>query len=150
MKVKIIAVGNLKDKFNKLGEEEYAKRIKRFANFEIVEIKEQNNCSIGETLKREGEDIKKHLEGAVVVLDIDGKNISSTELAEKMNSLTMTQSTISFVIGGSNGVLDEIKQNANFRLSFSKMTFPHGLFRVMLLEQIYRSFAIRGNLPYHK
>ncbi len=156
MKIKIIAVGKLKDDFNMSGVKEYAKRLSRFADIEIKEIAEENfvktpNPKEIEIIKeKEGERVEKELQGKVVALDIDGKQISSTELSEKISAFFLESSVISFVIGGSYGLSDKIKKRADFRLSFSKMTFPHGLFRTMLVEQIYRAFTIKEKMPYHK
>ena len=96
--------------------------------------------------------IEKHINNQdyVIALDIDGNNISSTELATKINGTFNHYGTISFIIGSSYGLHEDIKKRANYRLSFSKMTFPHGLFRAILLEQIYRSFKIINNESYHK
>lgn len=156
MKIKVIAVGKLKDDFNTLGVKEYAKRLSRFCEVEIKEVSEENfvktpNAKEIEIIKeKEGERIEKELVGKVIVLDIEGKQLSSTELSEKLSSMFLEASTVSFVIGGSYGLSDRIKKRADMRLSFSKMTFPHGLFRTMLLEQIYRAFTIKENMPYHK
>ncbi|MEG1520187.1 MAG: 23S rRNA (pseudouridine(1915)-N(3))-methyltransferase RlmH [Clostridia bacterium] len=156
MKIKVVAVGNLKDKFNQLGAEEYIKRLKRFCTFEMKEVteenfvKEPNESEIKEILKREGTKISKEIEGALVVLDIDGEKLSSPQLSKKIDDIFLSASTITFVVGGSYGLDGEIKKLARLRLSFSDMTFPHGLFRVMLLEQIYRAMSIKANLPYHK
>lgn len=156
MKIKVIAVGKLKDDFNTLGVKEYAKRLSRFCEVEIKEVSEENfvktpNAKEIEIIKeKEGERIEKELLGKVIVLDIEGKQLSSTELSEQLSSMFFEANTVSFVIGGSYGLSDRIKKRADMRLSFSKMTFPHGLFRTMLLEQIYRAFTIKENMPYHK
>lgn len=156
MKVKVVAVGKLKDEFNALGVKEYAKRLTRFCEVEIKEVAEENfvktpNKREIEIIKeKEGERIEKELIGKVVALDIDGKQLSSEELSEKISGYFLEKNTITFVIGGSYGLSDKIKSRADLKLSFSKMTFPHGLFRTMLLEQIYRAFTIKEGMPYHK
>lgn len=156
MKIKIVAVGKLKDDFNSLGVSEYMKRIKRFCDVEIKEVQEENfvkmpnNAEIEKIKKLEGDNIEKELTGAVIVLDIQGKQFDSVNLSKEIDKLFLDNSSLTFVIGGSYGIDDTIKNKAKLRLSFSNLTFPHGLFRVMLLEQIYRSFAIRENTPYHK
>ena len=156
MKVKVVAVGKLKDEFNALGVKEYAKRLTRFCEVEIKEVAEENfvktpNKKETEIIKeKEGERIEKELIGKVVALDIDGKQFSSEELSEKLSNYFLEKNAITFVIGGSYGLSDKIKSRADLKLSFSKMTFPHGLFRTMLLEQIYRAFTIKEGMPYHK
>ncbi len=156
MKIKIIAVGKLKDDFNTLGVKEYSKRLTRFAEVEIKEVAEENfvrtpNPKEIEIIKeKEGERIEKELVGKVVALDIEGKQLSSEELSAKIEAFYLENSAISFVIGGSYGLSDKIKKRADLRLSFSRMTFPHGLFRTMLVEQIYRAFTIKEKMPYHK
>ena len=156
MKIKLVAVGNMKDKFNVLGAEEYIKRIKRFCTFEMKEVseenlkKEPNPSEIIDILKKEGLKLEKEIEGALVVLDIGGERFTSKSFSTKIDNILMSNSTITFIVGGSYGIDSRIKSMARLRMSFSDMTFPHGLFRVMLLEQIYRALAIKNNLPYHK
>lgn len=156
MKIKVVAVGNLKDKFNQLGAEEYIKRLKRFCTFEMKEVseenfvKEPNSSEILEILKKEGVKIAKEIEGVAIALDIDGEKFTSVQMSKKIDEMFLSTSTITFIVGGSYGIDEEIKKRARIRMSFSDMTFPHGLFRVMLLEQVYRSMCIRANMPYHK
>lgn len=151
MKINLICVGALKEKFFVDAFNEYSKRLSRFVNFKIIELPQCKIDEINTTLKFEEQKIIEHLEGYVVLLDIKGEQLSSKELADTIKKLEVNgQSTISFVIGGSFGVSEEVKKRANFRLSFSHLTFPHQLFRVMLLEQIYRAFTIINNMPYHK
>ena len=151
MKINIICVGSLKEKFFIDAINEYSKRLSRFVNLKIVELPQ---CKIDEknaTLKFEEQKIIEACEGYVVLLDIKGEQFSSEALASTIKKLEVNgQSTISFVIGGSFGVSEEVRKKANMRLSFSSLTFPHQLFRVMLLEQIYRAFTIINNMPYHK
>lgn len=144
--IKIICLGKIKEGYlNKLIED-YQKRISRYHKLEIIELDDSNN------LEKEAMDIAKHINNHeyVIALDIDGENISSVELAKKIDKIFVTYGTITFIIGSSFGLSPEIKKRANYRLSFSKLTFPHGLFRGILLEQIYRSFKILNNETYHK
>ena len=154
MNINIITVGNLKEKYWVDAVGEYQKRISKFCNLTITEIKEQNISDanlINLALQKEAEDILKRLKGYVVIMDIQGKSISSTELADKVTEITNNgNSTITFVIGSSFGLSEKVKEKADLKLSFSKLTFPHQLFRVMLLEQIYRAFSINNNIKYHK
>ena len=157
MKIKIVCLGKLKEKYLNDGINEYLKRISRFAKTEIIELPDEkipDNPSAAQclsVLRCEGEKLRKHLEGYVITLCVEGEIISSEKLAEKIASVQLNgNSTITFVIGGSLGLDDEIKKASDFRLSFSKMTFPHQLMRLILTEQIYRSFKINANENYHK
>ena len=149
--INLVCVGNLKEKFSKDEQAEYVKRLSAFCNLKIVEVKEQNQLeNPAVILEREGQDIIKNLKGHVILCDIKSKQLSSEDLAEKFKSLMMSTSCITFVIGGSYGVSEEVKKLADERISFSPMTFPHNLFRIMLLEQVYRAFTIIENKSYHK
>ena len=150
--IKIITVGQLKEKYLKEAVEEYTKRIKKYSNIEVIEIKDEGLVEEAKAIKLEGEKIKKYISDRdyIVTLEIEGKQVSSTEFADKINNMLIENSNIVFIIGGSYGLSDEIKQISKFKLSFSKMTFPHQLFRVILLEQIYRGFKILNNESYHK
>ncbi|MBE7038884.1 MAG: 23S rRNA (pseudouridine(1915)-N(3))-methyltransferase RlmH [Ruminococcaceae bacterium] len=159
MKIKIICVGKLKEKYLKDGISEYIKRLSRFCKTEIIELNDEkipDNASKAEediVIKNEGEKILKHIQKGeyVISLCVEGKSISSTGLAEKINEITLSGlSTITLIIGGSLGIDDKIKNLSDFKLSFSKMTFPHQLMRLILLEQIYRAFKINANEEYHK
>lgn len=159
MKIKIICVGKLKEKYLKDGISEYTKRISRFADTEIIELADEKipeNYSEAEkqkVLSKEGEKIKKAIgkDDYLITLCVEGKIIGSEELAQKVSDITLSgKSTITLVIGGSLGIDEEIKKQSDFRLSFSKMTFPHQLMRLILLEQIYRAFKINANEEYHK
>ena len=156
MKIKIVAVGKIKESYFKLAIEEYVKRLSRFATVEIMEVDEclfkgiPNEKEIERVIKAEGAEILQKVEGYVFALDIDGKELNSIELAEKLSSLKQNYNTFTFVIGGSNGLSPEVKKRADFRLSFGKITLPHQLCRVVLTEQIYRAFCIQNNIPYHK
>jgi 23S rRNA (pseudouridine1915-N3)-methyltransferase len=144
MKIKLICVGKLKEKYLVSACEEYVKRLGIYCNLEIVELAES-------TLPKEGENILKQLGGYVVPLCIEGVSISSKNLADKIANLGVDGvSQISFIIGSSEGLSEKVKDKADFKLSMSEMTFPHQLSRVMLLEQIYRTFSIINNGKYHK
>ncbi len=156
MNINIVCVGNIKEKFIEQAIQEYKQRISKFANVNIVEVKEEKltkNYSLKDIeicVEKESEKILNQLKGYSVLLDIDGKMLSSVELAKKMENIFLTNSTINFIIGGSYGVSEKLKNSVDFRLSFSKLTFPHQLFRVNVLEQIYRAFTIINNITYHK
>lgn len=156
MQIKLVVVGKLKENYFKDAIAEYAKRISRFAEFSVVEVDEHtfcgvpNDAEIEKILKAEGQSILQKVEGCVVALDIDGKQLSSEQIAEELEKFTQRFSVITFVIGGSYGLSNEVKSRVDLRLSFGKITLPHQLCRVVLCEQIYRAFAIRNHLPYHK
>lgn len=150
---KIICVGKIKEKFITSGIEEYVKRIKGFTKFEIVEVKEVNTQNIQNNIITEGDFILKKIQtdDYVITLEILGKEYNSKELSELLGNLkTYGNSSIVFVIGGSNGLDDKVKQRSNLALSFSRFTFPHQLMRLILVEQIYRSLTIENNKDYHK
>lgn len=158
LNVNIICVGNLKEKFFTDALSEYKKRLGRYCKFEVVELPEEKitdnvtQSQIDKTLKKEGEKILAKIGKSdfVVAMCIEGKQLSSEELSRKIEDISLTNSTVNFVIGGSWGLSDDVKKRADMRLSVSKMTFPHQLFRVMLAEQIYRAFSITANAKYHK
>ena len=150
--IKIITVGSIKEKYLKDAIEEYTKRISKYTNIEIVEVKDEGLVEPQKAMELEGEKIKKYIQPRdyVITLEIEGKQLTSEEFAEKINNIYLETSNITFIIGGSYGISPEIKNMSNFKLSFSKMTFPHQLFRVNLLEQIYRAYKINNNESYHK
>ncbi|AOT70552.1 23S rRNA (pseudouridine(1915)-N(3))-methyltransferase RlmH [Geosporobacter ferrireducens] len=159
MNIIIISVGKIKEKFMVSAVEEYTKRLSRYCKLSIVEVPDEKapeNLSEKEMEQikgAEGESILKHVkEGMyVIVLDIQGKMLSSEKFAEMIEDLGLQgNSSITFVIGGSLGLSGKVLSRADYRLSFSHMTFPHQLMRVILLEQIYRGFRIMKNEPYHK
>lgn len=144
--IKIICHGKIKEDYlNKLIED-YKKRITKYHKIEIIELKDYDNLEIEKNI------IEKHIgnQDYVIALDIDGKQFASEELANIIDTTFNNHGTITFIIGSSYGLHEDVKRRANLRLSFSKMTFPHGLFRGILLEQIYRSFKILNNESYHK
>ena len=159
MHLEIVAVGKLKERYLKQGVEEYLKRLSPYARVDIVEIPEEKPAGsltaaeITRIKEKEGERILSRLHpGAhVIALAIEGKSLSSEEMAEYINRLaTYGQSRISFVIGGSVGLSSHVLQKADLLLSMSRMTFPHQLMRLILLEQLYRSFKIMRGETYHK
>ena len=150
--IKIITVGSIKEKYLKDAIDEYMKRIKKYTSIELIEVKDEGLVEEQKAIYLEAEKIKKHISNKdyIITMEIEGKELSSTEFAEKLNKIQIENSNIVFIIGGSYGLSDEIKQQSKLHLSFSKMTFPHQLFRVLLLEQIYRAFKILNNEKYHK
>lgn len=155
MNVSIICVGKVKEKYIIEGINEFLKRMQSFAKMKIVELKEDgNDSSRNISIEKESEDILKAMEklgGYNILLDIQGKNFSSEEMSEEIERLTVNGvSSINFIIGGSYGVSESVRKAADMRLSFSKMTFPHQLMRLILSEQIYRWFSIIKNTKYHK
>ena len=157
MKIKIITVGKIKEKYLKDAIDEYKKRLSKFCNLSIVEVNEsiakvENDSNIKKSIDEESKEIISKIKNEyVIALDIDGKEYSTLEFYNKFKDIKIKgASEISFIIGGSYGLSDAVKKKADLRLSFSKLTFPHQLFRVILMEQIYRIFKIEGNEPYHK
>ena len=150
--IKIITVGSIKEKYLKDAIEEYTKRISKYTNIEIIEVKDEGLVEPNKSLQLEEEKILKYINDRdyIITLEIEGKELSSTELASTLDKIQLEASTITFIIGGSYGLSQNIKDKAKLHLSFSKMTFPHQLFRVLLLEQIYRAFKINNNESYHK
>ena len=151
MNINLLCVGNLKEKFSRDCAGEYIKRLGAFCKLNVIEVKEQNvleNPSL--IVEKEGEQIVKNLKGFVILCDVGGQEISSEKFAQKLQAISMENSTITFVVGGSFGVSEQVRSLANERISFSKMTFPHNLFRIMLLEQTYRAFTIINGKTYHK
>ena len=150
--IRIITVGNIKEKYLKEAIEEYKKRISKYTNIEIIELKDEGLFEEEKTRRIEAERIEKKIgeRDYIITLEIEGKELTSEEFAEKIRTIQIENSNITFIIGGSYGLDDSIKNKANLHLSFSKMTFPHQLFRVILLEQIYRAYKINNNESYHK
>ncbi|PKR83460.1 23S rRNA (pseudouridine(1915)-N(3))-methyltransferase RlmH [Heyndrickxia camelliae] len=159
MNISIIAVGKLKEKYLKQGIDEYLKRLTAYAKVEIIEVPDEkapeilSDTEMQQVKQKEGERIltKISQDTHVIALAIEGKMKTSEELADDLDKLaTYGKSKIAFVIGGSLGLSSEVMQRANERLSFSKMTFPHQLMRLVLVEQVYRAFRIIRGEPYHK
>ncbi len=159
LNIKILCVGQIKEKFYKDAIAEYVKRLSRYAKLSVVEVadeKTKENASEVEMdliRQKEAERLMKHIKDTdyCITLEIQGKQLDSVQLSQKIHNLGVTgNSSIVFVIGGSIGLDSSILKRSNYALSFSNMTFPHQLMRVILLEQIYRSFRIMNNEPYHK
>ena len=159
MNITIISVGKIKEKFMRDAAAEYTKRLNKYCRLSfwvVSDKKAPENLSLKEEIQiknSEGEDILKKLKDTqyVLALDILGKQLTSEELSQKIDSLALSgKSDIVFIIGGSLGLSEDVLARADFKLSFSKMTFPHQLMKVILLEQIYRSFRISKGEPYHK
>jgi 23S rRNA (pseudouridine1915-N3)-methyltransferase len=158
MNINVIAVGKIKEKYFSAAADEYSKRLSRFAKLTVTEVADEkipDNASEKEKeliKEKEGQRILSKLPQSsfVVTLCIEGKELSSQELADKIASVSMISSNITFIIGGSLGLSDTVKSKSQLRLSFGRMTLPHQLMRVVLLEQIYRAFKINNNESYHK
>lgn len=154
MQIDLIVVGKLKEKSMQQMCNEYIKRLGSYCKLNVIELKdESNNLDESQVLNREAAAITKVLDpkSYIIIMDIDGKQMTSEQFSQKIDDITTYEnSKITFIIGGSLGIEPSLKAQANLRMSFSKMTFPHQLFRVMLLEQIYRQFRILKNEPYHK
>ena len=153
-KINIVTVGNLKEKYWKDAIDEYTKRLKRFADVEIKEVPEfsgASKASIEQIKKVECEELLKKVSGVVVSMDKSGKQLTSEEFAAFLDSqFSNGAKSLTFVIGGSNGLTDEFLKKSNAVISFGKITFPHQLMRVVLLEQVYRAETILNNISYHK
>ena len=159
MKIRIICIGKLKEKYWTSAAAEYSKRISGYANIEIVELKESklpsnpSEADENSVLIREGQNILGKIKESdyVIAMEVEGEQLDSVELAKKIQCAFDTKSsTVNFIIGGSLGLSDKVKKRANYGLSFSKLTFPHQMARIMLLEQIYRAFKINSGETYHK
>ena len=143
--IKVICVGKIKEEYLSLMINDYYKRINKYHKLEIIELKDSN-------IETEGELILKNLKPTdyIITCEIDGKNLSSVELSNKINEWFINNSNLVFIIGGSDGIDERIKKMSNYKLSFGRNTVPHGVFRAILLEQLYRSFKILNNETYHK
>lgn len=150
--IKIICIGKLKETYLKEAEREYLKRLKKYTNIELIELPDSTIDDERIALEKEKDQILKHITGKeyLITLEIEGQELSSIELADKIDKTLIQNSELTFIIGGSYGIHPGIKEKSNFKLSFSKMTFPHQLFRIMLLEQLFRSYKILNNEKYHK
>lgn len=145
IKVNLVAIGKLKETFFTDAVSEYAKRISRFASFKVTELPERK------TLSEEADDILKKASGLLVVFDVKGEEVTSEGLAKLIeNAATNGKSEFTFVIGSSEGLDDKVKNAANKKISFGRVTYPHQLMRVIAAEQIYRAFTIINNVTYHK
>ena len=158
LSINIICVGKLKERYLRDAIDEYSKRMKPLCKLEIIELPEErvaDNPSAAEiqrtiTLESERITAKLNKSDYVIAMCVEGRNISSEELSSRLEDISMTHSTVDLIIGGSWGLSDELKNRSDFKLSMGKMTFPHQLCRVMLLEQLYRAFQISKGTKYHK
>lgn len=159
LNIDIVCVGKIKEKYIKLGIDEFSKRLSKYCKLNIIEVPDEKapeNLSLKEEIMikdKEGQKILSKIKdnSYVVTLEIKGKMLSSEDLASKMQDLMVSgNSRVSFVIGGSLGLSDDVLKRSNMGISFSKMTFPHQLMRLILLEQVYRGFRIMKGEPYHK
>ena len=159
MKIEVLAVGKIKEKYFTGAIAEYAKRLSRYCKLEIVEVQDEKTPdkapgAINRQIReKEGERLLAHVkeDAYVIALAIQGEELSSEQLARKLKQLTLNgKSHIIFIIGGSLGLSETVLRRADYQLSFSPMTFPHQLMRVILLEQIYRTFKMNAGEPYHK
>jgi len=149
--ITLITVGKIKEKYISDGIDDYTKRLSKYTKLELIEVDDVSFDKV-KTLKIEAENILKRLntKSYIITLEIEGKEINSVELSNLIDNVTSSHKDITFIIGGSYGLDDSIKKLSNCKLSFSKMTFPHQLFRLVFLEQLYRSFKISNNEQYHK
>ncbi len=149
--ITLITIGKIKENYIKEGIDDYLKRLSKYTKIELVEL-EDESFDKTKTLKVEADKILKRLnrKSYIVTLEIEGKELSSVELSNLIDSSINNYTDITFIIGGSYGLDDSIKELSNYKLSFSKLTFPHQLFRLLFLEQLYRSFKILNNEQYHK
>ncbi len=148
--IKVICAGKIKEKYLAAAIDEYLKRLSKYSKIQIIEVADEKIKE--KALKKEAESILKHIkkEDYVITLDLNGQAMSSLEFASKLDQTLMNHADIDFIIGGSYGLDQKVKDRSNYAIAFSKMTFPHQLFRVILLEQIYRAFKIINNETYHK
>ncbi|MFH5882636.1 23S rRNA (pseudouridine(1915)-N(3))-methyltransferase RlmH [Liberiplasma polymorphum] len=158
MNIDIICIGKIKEKYWTLAIEEYTKRLKKYCKLSIIEVKEYSEPKnpsekdLEQIKSLESQLLYEKAQGAyIITLALEGKMLSSSELTDKLEHIvTYTNNHIALLIGGSNGISDEVKQKSDYLLSFSNMTFPHQMMRVILLEQLYRAMKIKHNEPYHK
>lgn len=160
LKINIICIGKIKEKYFAEAIAEYSKRLKAFCKLSVIELAEEkirdnnpNGAQIDEVLRAEGRRILSKIQNSdyVAAMCIEGKQLSSVQLSEKLDSIALSgKSTVDFVIGGSYGLSGEVKSRADFKLSMSKMTFTHTMARMILCEQVYRAFEISSNGKYHK
>ena len=155
VKINVICIGKIKDKYIRDGISEFSKRLSRYVNLNIIELSEEDdNKGIEIAVMKETERIidtlNKRNRSYSILLDLKGKLKSSEEMAEEIENISLRYSEINFIIGGSNGVDDELRKLVDFRLAFSSFTFPHQLMRLILIEQIYRWISINKNIKYHK
>ncbi len=150
--IKIICLGKIKEKYFNDAIKEYEKRLSKYTKLEIIELNDEKDNDIKVCLQKEKVSILNHIKEKdnIIILDIEGKEYTSLEFSNFLEKELTINSNITFLIGSSNGLDEEIKKLTNKKISFSRLTFPHQLFRIILLEQIYRSFKIINNETYHK
>ena len=156
--VNILCIGKIKEKFFKDAIDEYSKRLSKYCKLNIIELPDEkipdklNNNIINEIKTKECNNIINHLkkDSYIICLDLKGKEFSSEQFSKKIETLSMKTSNITFIIGGSLGLTDELLKLSNEQVCFSKMTFPHQLIRIFLLEQLFRNFKIQNNETYHR
>lgn len=150
--IKIICVGKIKESFFRESIKEYEKRLQKYTKLKIIEVEDYNINNEEIIKQKECEQILKHIDQKdyIITMEIEGQELTSIELSKKLAKLNQTNPNITFIIGGSYGLDSKIKEISNYKLSFSKLTFPHQLFRIILIEQIYRSYKILNNESYHK
>lgn len=149
--LKIICVGKIKEKYLQDAIKDYQKRISKYTKIEIIELQEENQKEIPKCIELEGNKILNQIKEKdyVITLEVEGNILTSLEFSKNIEKKEGLGNII-FVIGGSYGISDDVKRRSNQKISFSKLTFPHQLFRVILLEQIYRAYKIKNNESYHK
>ena len=155
IRINVVCVGKIKEKYIKEGINEFLKRLSKYIKLEIIELAEEDdNKGIENAINSETEriinTISKKSYSYNILLDLKGKMLDSEEMAQKIEEISMISSEINFIIGGSNGVNDNLRKIVDFRLCFSPMTFPHQLMRLILTEQLYRWVSINNNIKYHK
>ena len=155
IRINVVCIGKIKEKYIKEGINEFLKRLSKYIKLEIIEIAEEDdNKGIENAINSETERIinaiSKKSYSYNILLDLKGKMLDSEEMAQKIEEISMISSEINFIIGGSNGVNDNLRKIVDFRLCFSPMTFPHQLMRLILTEQLYRWVSINNNIKYHK
>ena len=155
IRINVVCVGKIKEKYIKEGINEFLKRLSKYVKLEIIELAEEDdNKGIENAINSETERIinaiSKKSYSYNILLDLKGKMLDSEEMAQKIEEISMISSEINFIIGGSNGVNDNLRKIVDFRLCFSPMTFPHQLMRLILTEQLYRWVSINNNIKYHK
>lgn len=150
--IKIICVGKIKEDYWRNAILEYQKRLSKYTKLELIEVPDSSDSEISKILETERQKIEKYIseKDYIITLEIEGHMLDSIQLSETLNQIQQRYSNITFIIGGSYGISDELKKKAHYALSFSKMTFPHQMFRVILLEQLYRSYRILNHESYHK
>lgn len=150
--IKIICFGKIKETYLEEAIKDYQKRLEKYTKLKVIELKDEKDENPKIALKKEKESLKKILkpQDNIIILDIKGQNFNSPDFARYINKELVYNNNITFVIGSSNGLDEEIKKLTSKKISFSPLTFPHGLFRLILLEQLYRSFKILNNESYHK